>query len=218
MLLDEKFFREFKADLTNEERWRAYHAKLQSKKGGSSSSSSPSAQVPPLPDIDSEALFWEMMRIARKPDPHMWPALKRLRRVADQSKGRLILAALSNTSIFPPGHPYNDERTEDGRFNKELKSMFDIFVSSAHVGMRKPEEGIYRYAVTRLHEYVKLNGFGMGVRPRDITFLDDIGTNLRTAKKVGFNTVKVQLGHADKAVAELERLTGLDLRSDKANL
>lgn len=84
--------------------------------------------------------------------------------------------------------------------------------------MRKPEEGIYRYAVTRLHEYVKLNGYGMGVRPQDITFLDDIGTNLRTAKKVGFNTIKVQLGHADKAVAELEKLTGLDLQSDKANL
>ena len=155
-----------------------------------------------------------MMRIAREPDPYMWPALQKLRKVADQSNGQLILAALSNTSIFPPDHPFNDENTPEGKQNKELKGVFDIFVSSAHVGLRKPDEAIYRYAMTRLHEYVKLKGTGMGVRAQDITFLDDIGTNLRTARRLGMNTIKVTLGRADLAVAELEKLTGLSLLKD----
>jgi methionine salvage enolase-phosphatase E1 len=63
-----------------------------------------------------------------------------------------------------------------------------------------------------------LEGYGIGVRPQDITFLDDIGTNLRTAKQLGFNTIKVQLGKADLAVAELEKLTGLTLSGEKAQL
>ena len=49
-------------------------------------------------------------------------------------------------------------------------------------------------------------------------FLDDIGGNLRTAKKLGMNTIKVTLGRADLAVAELEKLTRLQLRDNKARL
>ncbi|KAF7197042.1 Acyl-CoA dehydrogenase family member 10 [Pseudocercospora fuligena] len=221
ILLDGGFFREFKADLSNERRWREYYARSLAKTRKESlgqAAEETAYQVPPIPDIDVEWLYWEMMRVAREPDPHMWPALQRLRKAADESKGKLILGALSNTSIFPPGHPFNDESTPEGRQNKELKSVFDIFVSSAHVGMRKPHEEIYRYAIVRLHEYVKLNNLGKGVRPQDITFLDDIGGNLRTAKKLGMNTIKVTLGRADLAVAELEKLTGLQLRDDKARL
>lgn len=148
----------------------------------------------------------------------MWPALQKLRAAADKSKGKLILGALSNTSIFPPGHPFTDTTTPEGKQNAALKATFEIFVSSAHVGMRKPAEDIYKYAITRLHEYVKTNGYGMGVRPQDITFLDDIGGNLRTARKLGMNTIKVELGRADKAVVELEKITGLKLKDDRSRL
>lgn len=156
--------------------------------------------------------------MARAPDPHMYPALKRLRTEADKSNGKLILCALSNTSIFPPGHPYHDDSTPEGKQNKELKGLFDIFVSSAHVGMRKPDEDIYRYAITRIHEFTKTKYGGQGIKADDIIFLDDIGSNLRTARKLGMGTIKVQLGHADKAVAELEKVTGLDLTDSKARL
>ncbi|RMY29733.1 hypothetical protein D0866_08489 [Hortaea werneckii] len=221
ILLDADFFREFKADLQDEKRWRTYYAKyLASKRQEKASDAAEEAayQVPPVPDIEAEWLYWEMMRIARQPDPHMYPALKRLRQAADQSDGKLIIAALSNTSIFPPGHPFNDEKTPDGRQNRELKSLFDIFVSSAHVGMRKPDEDIYRYANTRVHEYVKTKYGGVGIRPEDITFQDDIGSNLRTARRLGMGTIKVQLGRADKAVDELERLTGLQLKDKRSRL
>ena len=148
----------------------------------------------------------------------MGPALKKLRQHADKSGGKLLLGALSNTSIFPPGHKLYDARSIDGKASKRLEGIFDVFVSSAHVGMRKPDEDIYRYAIVRLHEYVKTKGYGDGVKAEDIVFMDDIGTNLRTAKKLGMRTIKVNLGRADLAVKELEKATGLSLIDDKARL
>ena len=53
-----------------------------------------------------------------------------------------------------------------------------------------------------------------GVRPEDILFLDDIGENLKAAKKIGFRTVKVNLGRAFEAVDELEKITSLKLAGD----
>jgi FMN phosphatase YigB (HAD superfamily) len=196
--LDAAFFRHFKADLSNEPRWRTYYAKhLAStrKEKASDAAEEAAFQAPDVPDIDAEWLYWEMMRISRSPDPHMYPALKKLRAAADKSNGKLIIAALSNTSIFPPDHPFSDETTPEAKVNKELKGLFDVFISSAHVGMRKPDENIYRYTITRLHEYVKTK-YGVGVNAGDITFLDDIGVNLRTAKRLGMNTIKVTLGRS----------------------
>ncbi|KAF2162228.1 hypothetical protein M409DRAFT_69162 [Zasmidium cellare ATCC 36951] len=210
ILLDAGFFQHFKADLSDPQRWKDYYAKT---------NKTTAQKIPPVADIDVEWLFWEMMGNSRRPDPHMWPALQRLRAVADKSNGKLILGALSNTSIWPPNHPFSDPNTPEGKQNAALRACFDVFVSSAHVGMRKPAEDIYQYAIVRLHEYVKTKGYGKGVRAQDITFLDDIGGNLRTAKKLGMGTIKVQLGRTDKAVVELERITGLRLRDDdKARL
>ena len=221
--LDQAWFAHFKRDLQDEKRWRSFYARHLAKERGeklSDAAEEAAYQVPPVPDIDAEWLYWEMMRVAREPDPYMWPALQKLRKTADQSNGRLILGALSNTSIFPDGHPFNDESTPEGRHNKALKGTFDVFVSSAHVGMRKPAEDIYRYAVTRLHETAKtkFGGSHPGVRAEDIIFLDDIGANLRTAKKLGMGTIKVTLGRSDLAVRELEKITGLQLLEEKAKL
>nr|POE49198.1 bifunctional epoxide hydrolase 2 [Quercus suber] len=218
--LDAAFFAEFQRDLTDEKRWRAFYAKSLAKAGRADEAAH---QVPPVPAIDAEWLYWEMMRMARTPDPHIYPALKRLRAEADrqraQGDGGLIVAALSNTSIFPAGHPFNDETTPEGRQNRELKGMFDVFVSSAHVGMRKPEEAIYRYAITRVGEWAKYQWPGeTGLKAEDFVFLDDIGTNLRTAKRLGMGTIKVQLGRANLAVAELEEIAGLQLSDSKSKL
>ena len=211
--LDAAFFAHFKQDLQDEKRWRVYSAKAAAakrKEKVSDAAEEAAFNVPPVPEIDAEWLYWEMMRISRTPDPHMYPALKRLRIAADASNGKLVLGALSNTSIFPPGHAYHDPSTADGKQHEELRGLFDVFVSSAHVGMRKPDEDIYRFALVRLREFVRYSG-GSGVEAGDVVFLDDIGTNLRTAKKVGMRTVKVQLGKADLAVRELEGITGLVL-------
>ena len=219
--LDHTFYDEWKADLTNEKRWRTYYARhlAESRKEQISDAVEEAAyDVPPPPDIDAESLHNEMMSIARQLDPHMGPALKRLRQIADESNGKLILGALSNTSIFPPGHKLYDPKTVDGKASKGLDNIFDVFISSAHVGMRKPDEDIYRYAIIRLHEYVKTKGYGDGVKAEDIVFLDDIGTNLRTGKRLGMRTIKVHLGRGDLAVKELEQATGFNLSGDRARL
>ena len=54
--------------------------------------------------------------------------------------------------------------------------------------------------------------YGAGVRAQDVTFLDDIGANLKPARAIGMQTIKVDLGRTDQAVRELERITGLLLR------
>ncbi|KAK5108533.1 hypothetical protein LTR62_008189 [Meristemomyces frigidus] len=223
ILMDAEFFREFKADLSNEQRWRTYYAKhvaATRKEKLSDAAEETAFQAPPVPDIDAEWLYWEMMRIAREPDPHMYPALLKLRAAADASKGQLILAALSNTSIFPVDHPFNDSMEPGSPSkNKALQGIFDVFISSAHVGMRKPDEEIYRYTITRVHEFVKTKFGGLGVKAEDFVFVDDIGANLRTARRLGMRTIKVDLGRADRGVLELEKVTGLNLRGDgKAKL
>jgi FMN phosphatase YigB (HAD superfamily) len=175
--------------------------------------------APPVPDIQAEYLYWEMMRIAREPDPHMYPALKKLRAAADASDGKLVLAAMSNTSIFPAGHVFNDVSTPEGKQNAELKGLFDVFVSSAHVGLRKPAEDIYFYTLGRVAEFVRQKGWGgEDLRMQDVVFLDDIGGNLRTGRKVGMQTIKVVLGKTDLAVKELEKITGISLVEEKAKL
>lgn len=221
LVCDQTFYSAWKADLTNEKRWREYYARhlaQQRKENKSHAPEEAAYNVPPVPDIDAEWLHNEMMSIARELDPYMGPALKKLRQYADKSDGKLILGALSNTCIFPPGHKLYDATTSDGKASQGLAGIFDIFISSAHIGMRKPDEEAYKYAIVRLHEFVKTKGYGDGVKPEDIIFLDDIGQNLKTAKNLGMQTIKVSLGHIDQAVKELEKVTGLDLTSDKARL
>ncbi len=120
--------------------------------------------------------------------------------------------------LIKSGHPLYDNTTIDGKASKGLDGIFDVFVSSAHCGMRKPAEDIYRYAMVRLHEFVKQRWQDRSVRAEDIVFIDDIGTNLKTGKKLGMRTIKVNLGRADLAVKELEKITGLQLSEEKSKL
>ena len=215
IFLDEQFYEDFRRDLTDEKRWRVYYAKsVAAQKGEDQGQAAEEAayQAPPPPSIDAEELYWSMMHIARKPDPYMYPALQRLREAADENPGTLVLAAMSNTSIFPEGHAFNDPATADGRFHAEMRGLFDVFVSSAHVGMRKPHEDIYYYTLGRVGEFAKQKGWdGDAIRVGDVTFLDDIGSNLKTGRKVGFGTIRVTLGRVQEAVEELEGITGLVL-------
>jgi len=163
-----------------------------------------------------------MMRAAREPDPNVYPALMALRRVADE-EGGLLVAACSNTSLVPEDHEFNDPNTPEGRFAAELRGMFDVFVSSAHVGMRKPEREIYEYTIAELDRVARerwgsADGEGAGVRAEDVVFLDDIGANLKGAREVGMRTIRVVMGETERAVRELEEVMGLVLGENKARL
>ena len=195
-----------------------------------SSQSSSTPPLPELPKIDGKALFWQIMDHSRTPDQHFFPALLRLK--AANTSQRPILGALSNSVIFPPGHPYNrissvpasSESTPSSPSSSpasqsfvskddDPRSNFDVFIASAEVGMRKPEKRIYELALRRLDEFDRKKG-GTGVRAEDVLFLDDIGENLRTARELGMRTIKVQIGKTFRAVKELEKITGLELMDE----
>ncbi|XP_071093872.1 acyl-CoA dehydrogenase family member 10-like [Haliotis cracherodii] len=78
-------------------------------------------------------------------------------------------------------------------------SLFDVIVESSRVGVRKPDPEIYRICQKKLD-----------VQPGEIVFLDDLGVNLKAARRLGWHTIKVS--DAEKAVCDLEVALGLQLR------
>ena len=180
---DSTFMSMWKSDIERPDVWAKFnHEKLGKR------------EAPPVPNVDTESLYWTMMGTARANDPFMYPALVRLKAAGWK------LAAMSNTTIYPEGHPFNEKGPDD------VRELFDIFVSSAHVGMRKPNRDIYEYTLGKIREQ-----WGDDIQPNDVLFLDDIGENLKMGKKVGFRTIRVFLGKTDDAVRELEQATGEQL-------
>jgi putative hydrolase of the HAD superfamily len=62
-----------------------------------------------------------------------------------------------------------------------LRKIFQLFVSSCFVGLRKPESGIYRLAT----EITQIN-------PEECCFIDDRALNLECAAKLGMRTIQMQ--------------------------
>lgn len=203
--LDDAWFAAFKAQLSRPHIWRAYWIRWSERGGGhadTGTSSTLGDNVPPVPDIEAKKLFWRMMRYSRRPDPHMYPALKRLR---EEGKGKWIVGALSNTVHFPTGILddegklfdksilYDDEASSAHRGDStNLADWFDIYLSSAHIGVRKPDPEAYELSVRELSRVSQEKGLGR-VEAGDVVFLDDIGVNLKFAKRVGLRTIKVDL-------------------------
>ncbi|KAF7520439.1 hypothetical protein G7054_g12775 [Neopestalotiopsis clavispora] len=203
--MDDAYFEGFSRDLHDAARWEAFYKIQQSK----NNTKLPEA-TPPLPTLDAKWLFNEMMTASAAPDPWMYPALRKLK-----ASGKFILAAVSNTVIFPPGHPLYQE----DYFGGPVRGLFDVFVSSAHVGLRKPDAKMYQYTMREINKYAAAAASSSSrqqgdIKPEDIVFLDDIGENLKAAKKLGLRTIKVNLGRAFEAVDELEKVTGLQLAGD----
>jgi putative hydrolase of the HAD superfamily len=125
-----------------------------------------------------------MERIAQssQPRPRMLEAVRRIR------ASGLKAGALTNNWAEP-----------DDQGTRALRPHFDVFVESSVVGLRKPDPRIYRHACRAL-----------GVGPREVVFLDDIGANLKPARGLGMTTIKVE--DPDLALRELEAVLGLPLR------
>lgn len=121
-----------------------------------------------------------------KPRPAMLKAISTIR-----SSG-LLAAALTNNWASEEADP-----TEPSG-SKALAPLFDFFIESSVVGLRKPDPRIYQHACTTI-----------GISPAEAIFLDDIGRNLKTARQLGMTTIKVD--DPTLALEELERLLGFSL-------
>jgi putative hydrolase of the HAD superfamily len=129
----------------------------------------------------SARTLMERVAGATAPRPAMLAAIRRIR-----ERG-VIAAAVTNNWV--------SEETSAG----SLRHLFDLVVESAIEGMRKPDPRIFTITCERL-----------GIAPGEAVFLDDIGSNLKTARGLGMTTIKVV--EPDAALAELEQLLGFPLR------
>lgn len=101
------------------------------------------------------------------------------------------------TNNFNSGR--NDAIADQSSPIGSVMAKFDLIVESRVIGIRKPEIGFYEYACNTL-----------GVPPGECVFLDDIGSNLKTAAAMGMTTIKVL--NADQAITDLESVLGISLR------
>ena len=85
--------------------------------------------------------------------------------------GRYLMGTINNES-----RELNAYRIE--KFG--LRSIFRIFVSSCYVGLRKPEEGIYKLTLDVTQQ-----------APEQCCFIDDRALNLEVAKRLGMHTVEM---------------------------
>lgn len=103
------------------------------------------------------------------------------------------------TNNVKSGHgPAMARSNERAAAMQAVMALFDLVVESSIEGVRKPDPRIYELTCERL-----------GVPPEQAVFLDDLGINLKPARALGMQTIKVI--EEDQALAELSSLTGLAL-------
>ena len=100
--------------------------------------------------------------------------INKIKLLSTSKKYKLICLTnvLKGVDIFTP-----KERVEAV---KDVMSYFDIIYESYKLNMRKPEARIYQYILKELN-----------IEPQETVFLDDLGMNLKSARKLGINTIKV---------------------------
>jgi len=74
-----------------------------------------------------------------------------------------------------------------------LREIFSLFISSCFVGLRKPEEGIYRLALEITQR-----------APEECCFVDDRPLNLDSASRLGMHVI--QMENAQQLRRELQKL------------
>ena len=79
----------------------------------------------------------------------------------------------------------NIQNSKDDKVNhlnqaSQVMKIFDHIIESSKVGLRKPDPNIYYMSCDAL-----------GVRPEECIYLDDLGINLKPARKIGMTTIKV---------------------------
>jgi len=73
-----------------------------------------------------------------------------------------------------------DEKVNHLNQASQVMKIFDHIIESSKVGLRKPDPNIYYMSCDAL-----------GVRPEECIYLDDLGINLKPARKIGMTTIKV---------------------------
>jgi putative hydrolase of the HAD superfamily len=118
--------------------------------------------------------FIEFIHAQSQPIPETLAVLKRL-----ATTESCLIGALNNES-----RDLNEFRIK----HFMLREYFDVFLSSCYLGVRKPDEAIYRLALSITQRV-----------PKECIFVDDRELNLECAREMGMHTIHFQ--HA----AQLEK-------------
>jgi epoxide hydrolase-like predicted phosphatase len=133
-------------------------------------------------DMESYGRFWR----STAPGVH-WMVVHKIRELKDRG---FRLGLLTNNV---------KEFGEHWRTMFPLEELFEEVVDSSHVGMRKPERGIYELTCAR-----------MGIAPTEAIFVDDNVDNVEAARAYGMEAVHFGENPWD-ALAEIDAI--LDGRS-----
>jgi putative hydrolase of the HAD superfamily len=106
-----------------------------------------------------------------------------------------IAGALSASRKFRMGTINNESRALNAfRIEKfGLRDIFEVFVSSCFVRLRKPDPQIYALALDLVQR-----------APQECCFIDDRAANLEPAKKLGMHVIQMQ--SAEQLTGELKKL------------
>jgi putative hydrolase of the HAD superfamily len=111
-------------------------------------------------------------------------------------EGALAFAReLANSGKYLMG-TINNESRELNAYRIEkfgLRSIFRVFVSSCYVGLRKPEEAIYKLTLDVTQQAAE-----------QCCFIDDRALNLEVAKRLGMHTVEMH--GAEQLRSELKKI------------
>jgi putative hydrolase of the HAD superfamily len=111
-------------------------------------------------------------------------------------KARFRVGCITNNVRSGHGPGMASSATRAGRV-ADVMALFDLVVESSVEGIRKPNPRIYELACERL-----------GVAPARAVFLDDLGINLKPARELGMQTIKVL--NEGQAIEELAALTRIE--------
>ncbi|KAJ1834787.1 hypothetical protein IWW55_006978 [Coemansia sp. RSA 2706] len=137
--------------------------------------------LPGKTQINGSVLFARMMDVAQTPNPCVVELIRWLRRCGYR------VAALTNN--------FQNDVTSGKMRDEIFQALFDEFVESSVVGLRKPDARFYLHACNLLE-----------VGPEEVVFLDDIGKNLRAADRLGMTAVQVEIGREQQAVDAVKKL------------
>ena len=112
-------------------------------------------------------------------------------------KSRFKVGCLTNNvkSGEGPGMARDPDKAAEVQ---RVMDLFDVVVESSKEGMRKPQPAFYELACKRLD-----------VSPAATVFLDDLGVNLKPARALGMQTIKVV--SEEQALTDLAKVVGINL-------
>ena len=123
--------------------------------------------------------------------PEMVKALQKIR-------GNLIQACLTNNIRSLKEEAFEEGNVSVSGKHDVIMDLFDFVIDSSKVNLRKPDPAFYKMACEKA-----------SIEPSEAVFLDDLGINLKPAKILGMETIKVI--NSRDALQELQKLISIKI-------